>query len=186
MDWHVRRNRSERQSAGRGAPRRWLPRADEWENERPTAGSAGDGESSAMGVAADDSATTGPGHGAGAGAGVAGEGKPQRSVEELKRKFVKVPPGKNGQGGGGEGDVKCPICKEAFRAEWSEDEEEWVWRNAISVNGKVRIACTLTHTIIIAMRMTRTRRAMHSTIRAVATTRASAMAVYREGEKLTI
>jgi hypothetical protein len=33
------------------------------------------------------------------------------------------------------------VCKEAFKAEWSEDEEEWVWRNAINISGKVSNLC---------------------------------------------
>lgn len=31
----------------------------------------------------------------------------------------------------------CPICKEQFKSEWSEDEEEWIFKNAIDVNGTV-------------------------------------------------
>ena len=33
---------------------------------------------------------------------------------------------------------RCPICKELFKNEYSEDEEDWVWRNAVAKDGKVR------------------------------------------------
>jgi pre-mRNA cleavage complex 2 protein Pcf11 len=33
--------------------------------------------------------------------------------------------------------ARCPICKEPFKNEYSEDEEDWVWRNAIEIDGKV-------------------------------------------------
>lgn len=28
----------------------------------------------------------------------------------------------------------CPICKELFKSEWSEEEEEWIWRDAVKVD----------------------------------------------------
>lgn len=31
----------------------------------------------------------------------------------------------------------CPICKEKFTSEYSEDEEEWIWRNAVKADNKV-------------------------------------------------
>lgn len=34
----------------------------------------------------------------------------------------------------------CPICKEPFKSEWSEEEEEWLWRNAQEVDGTVSCA----------------------------------------------
>ena len=52
-------------------------------------------------------------------------------MNQLKEKWVKVPQ-----------DTKkassiCPVCKEAFVKEWSEDEEEWIWKNALNINGTV-------------------------------------------------
>jgi pre-mRNA cleavage complex 2 protein Pcf11 len=32
----------------------------------------------------------------------------------------------------------CPICKEPFQSEFAEDEEEWIWRNAVKVENQVR------------------------------------------------
>lgn len=34
-------------------------------------------------------------------------------------------------------DQPCPICKEKFDSEWDEDTEDWVWKNAIKVGGKI-------------------------------------------------
>jgi pre-mRNA cleavage complex 2 protein Pcf11 len=34
-------------------------------------------------------------------------------------------------------DLPCPICKESFDSEWDEDSEEWVWKNATKVGGKI-------------------------------------------------
>lgn len=59
--------------------------------------------------------------------------KAPKSAEELQRKWVRVPtvPGAAA--------AVCPVCKDGFKREWSEKEEEWVWRNAIDINGKVSI-----------------------------------------------
>lgn len=53
-------------------------------------------------------------------------------VAALQRKWVRVP------GDSSKAAIPCPICKEVFKSEWSEEEEEWVWRNALDVNGTVR------------------------------------------------
>jgi pre-mRNA cleavage complex 2 protein Pcf11 len=34
-------------------------------------------------------------------------------------------------------DQPCPICKEKFNSEWDEEKEDWVWRNAIKVGGRI-------------------------------------------------
>ncbi|BEI84132.1 hypothetical protein CcaverHIS002_0407360 [Cutaneotrichosporon cavernicola] len=107
MDWHFRRNRKERETEGRGAHRRWLPRADKWIHENSEAGPS--------------------------------EPKPEtvtstkltaERLAALKRKWVRAPadPAKA---------TPCPICKEQFKPEWSEDEEEWVFNNAVNVHGTI-------------------------------------------------
>lgn len=50
----------------------------------------------------------------------------------LRQMYVVVPPGDESK------TIKCPICKEQLKTEFMEDDEEWVWRNAIMVKGKVR------------------------------------------------
>lgn len=34
-------------------------------------------------------------------------------------------------------DQPCPICKEKFHSEWDEEKEDWVWKNAIKVGGRI-------------------------------------------------
>jgi pre-mRNA cleavage complex 2 protein Pcf11 len=33
----------------------------------------------------------------------------------------------------------CPICKEAFKGDFEEEEEEWVWHNAVEEDGVVSL-----------------------------------------------
>ncbi|CAK9786138.1 hypothetical protein CC85DRAFT_283755 [Cutaneotrichosporon oleaginosum] len=107
MDWHFRRNRKERETEGRGAHRRWLPRADEWIHENSEAGPSEPKQETVTNTKL----------------------TPER-LAALKRKWVRAPadPAKA---------MPCPICKEQFKSEWSEDEEEWVFKNAVSVNGTI-------------------------------------------------
>lgn len=53
------------------------------------------------------------------------------------KKKVPVPPA------GGLGDKPCPICRDKLKSEWSDDEEEWVWWNAVVVEGTVRLRFSL-------------------------------------------
>lgn len=50
----------------------------------------------------------------------------------LRKMYVVVPAGDESK------TIRCPICKEQLKTEFMEDNEEWVWRNAIMVKGKVR------------------------------------------------
>lgn len=50
-------------------------------------------------------------------------------AELLQRKVVAPPD---------PGDVACPVCKERFKSEWSEEDEEWVFKNAVEVDKVVR------------------------------------------------
>ncbi|ORY33968.1 hypothetical protein BCR39DRAFT_517977 [Naematelia encephala] len=115
MDWHYRRNRREHETSGRGAHRKWLPRAEEWINDFsvPDAGPSKSSTQSANSLSLPTALT------------------PAR-VAELQLKSVPVPqdPTKASQ--------PCPICKDVFKKEWDEVEEEWVWRNAVRVkNDKI-------------------------------------------------
>ncbi|WVO16289.1 hypothetical protein L204_103964 [Cryptococcus depauperatus] len=107
MDWHFRRNRKERESLGRGAHRKWLPRIEEWIHDTLLAT-----HTDTLSPTRNHKAT------------VSAE-----RLAQLRQKWVKVPE-----------DLKekasvCPVCKEAFKAEWSEAEEEWIWKNALNING---------------------------------------------------
>jgi pre-mRNA cleavage complex 2 protein Pcf11 len=52
---------------------------------------------------------------------------------ELRTKFVVVPSGDEAK------PISCPICKETLKTEFLEDDEEWVWKNAVRKEGKVRL-----------------------------------------------
>ena len=50
---------------------------------------------------------------------------------ELRAMTVIVPSGDEAKA------ISCPICKEQLKSEFLEDDEEWVWRNAIQKDDKV-------------------------------------------------
>jgi pre-mRNA cleavage complex 2 protein Pcf11 len=51
---------------------------------------------------------------------------------ELRVRFVVVPSGDEAK------PVACPICKEVLKSEFQEEDEEWVWKNAVKLDDKVR------------------------------------------------
>ena len=53
---------------------------------------------------------------------------------ELRAKYVVVPPGDEAK------QVSCPICKETLKSEFLEDDEDWVWKNAVMKDDKVRFS----------------------------------------------
>ena len=63
--------------------------------------------------------------------------RPASSVEDAKRlaelrtHFVVVPAGDEAR------TISCPICKEVFKAEFNEDDEDWIWKNAVKVESRV-------------------------------------------------
>ncbi|KAG9103137.1 hypothetical protein FRC06_000132 [Ceratobasidium sp. 370] len=59
---------------------------------------------------------------------------------KLRASFVIIPPGEEAK------PAVCPICKESIKSEYLEDEEEWVWRNAVNVKGQVRRSRPLSST----------------------------------------
>ncbi|KZW04079.1 hypothetical protein EXIGLDRAFT_600069 [Exidia glandulosa HHB12029] len=50
---------------------------------------------------------------------------------KLRAAYVVVPPGEEAKS------VQCPVCKEFLKSEFNEDDEEWVWRNAVRVQDKI-------------------------------------------------
>ena len=61
----------------------------------------------------------------------AAEEKAKREAE-LRAMFVIVAPGDEAK------PFSCPVCKEPMKCEFLEDEEEWVWKNAVKKDDKVR------------------------------------------------
>ena len=127
LDWHFRRNRKQRESEGRGAHRRWLPRAEVGMSSLFITGHGADTSQEWIEqsvVAEAGPSTTAP----------TSKLTADRIVQ-LKKKRVKVP---------SDPDIAarpCPVCKEPFKAEWSEEDEEWVWHNAIDINVSRRHSC---------------------------------------------
>lgn len=50
---------------------------------------------------------------------------------DLRAQFVVVPPGDEAM------PVSCPICKEVLKSEFLEEDEEWVWKNAVRKEDRV-------------------------------------------------
>lgn len=124
LDWHFRRNRKEKENEGRGANRRWLPRAEFWIKDVTSNAVSADG------AGASGSSSSKPGLGMAPKVDAAYVAK-QR--EDLQNSWIPVPsdPAKAA--------LPCPICKEKFVSEYNEDEEEWIWMNAIEADGQVSV-----------------------------------------------
>jgi len=55
----------------------------------------------------------------------------QEKESRLKNAYVVIPVGDEAK------TVTCPICKEMLNPEFLEEEEEWVYKNAIEINGRI-------------------------------------------------
>lgn len=58
---------------------------------------------------------------------------------QLRALFVVVPPGDEAKL------ISCPICKETLKSEFLEEDEDWVWKNAIMKDDKVITPCPPVH-----------------------------------------
>ncbi len=135
LDLHFRQNKRATQSAGRGHSRSWFvgidvnylsylidPIIDElsqnWIHDIADSLAASDikGKGKAGGPVS---------------AKAAAAAAAEREVK-LRAMFVVVPPGDESKS------VTCPICRETLQNEFLEEDEEWVWKNAVQVKGKVR------------------------------------------------
>ncbi|UZJ51958.1 hypothetical protein CBS101457_001278 [Exobasidium rhododendri] len=117
LDWHFRQNRRAKDSAARGQSRSWFSRLEEW-----VRGGHDDDTPSAR--AAEGHSSTGGGR-----AAVAMTPAQEMELKAATVAFVIAPSDDPGVM-----TKPCPICKELFQSEWSEDEEEWIWKNAVKVN----------------------------------------------------
>lgn len=67
--------------------------------------------------------------------------KPQTEIAQviakLEKSTVIVPPEHMG--------TACPICQDKFTSCWSDEEEEWIYKNAVMVDGQVNtiMICSL-------------------------------------------
>lgn len=116
LDWHFRQNRRAKDSAARGQSRSWFSRLEEW-----IRGGYDDDAPSKV----NETGSTGTGRVA-----VAMTPAQEAELKAATNAFVVAPSDDPGVA-----TKPCPICKELFKSEWSEEEEEWIWKNAIKVNG---------------------------------------------------
>ncbi|KAL5487838.1 PCF11 [Sanghuangporus weigelae] len=115
LDMHFRQNRRAKEVAGRGHSRSWFISINDWVSE-PLTDVKGKGR---------EVLTTGrtntdfnP-HGSG------------KRDAELRSSVVVVPPGDEAK------NISCPVCKETLKSEFREEDEEWVWQNAVKVKDKI-------------------------------------------------
>ncbi|KAI9574713.1 hypothetical protein HD554DRAFT_2049358 [Boletus coccyginus] len=115
LDMHFRQNRKVNQNQGRGHSRSWFVSLEDWLHEgtsdmKGKHRADGSRSSSWKAVAAAEAA--------------------QRDAE-LRSQFVVVPTGDEAKS------ISCPICKETMKSEFLEDDEEWVWRNAVKRDDRI-------------------------------------------------
>lgn len=118
LDWHFRQNRRAKDSAIRGQSRSWFSRLEDWirgghDDEGP---SKGDGSNMDKGGTSRSTTALTPAQ--------------EAELKAATKAFVPAPSDDPGVA-----TKPCPICKELFKSEWSEEEEEWIWKNAVKVNG---------------------------------------------------
>ncbi|WFD42721.1 hypothetical protein MPSI1_001370 [Malassezia psittaci] len=116
LDWHFSQNRRARASIARGQSRSWLDPVSRWIR-------SGFDEDFEHGTDNENVAIISP-------------MQEQTLREKFANTYVIVP---------SDPDLAarpCRICQERFQSEWSEDVEEWIWRNAMeSDNGYVHASC---------------------------------------------
>ncbi|THH10229.1 hypothetical protein EW145_g1475 [Phellinidium pouzarii] len=108
-------NRRAREAIGRGHSRSWFISVEDWISE-PLSDIKGKGRE-----------TFSNGKNA---AHVAANASAQREAV-IKASVVVVPPGDEVKS------ISCPVCKETIKSDFQEEEEEWVWQNAIRVKDKI-------------------------------------------------
>lgn len=108
LDWHFRQNKSVKESIVRGQSRIWFPHLAEF----ITGG-------------ADDDAVT---HQHGVSEAESNRLTAEKEAE-LRRLYVPAPADP------AVATLPCVICREPFKSEYNEDEEEWVWYNTLLKGG---------------------------------------------------
>jgi len=113
LDMHFRQNRKANQNIGRGHSRSWFVGVEDWISDLSSdvkgKGRAGRPLSAKAAAAAEQA----------------------KREAELRAMFVVVPPGDEAK------PVSCPICKEPLKSEFLEDDEDWVWKNAVMKDDRV-------------------------------------------------
>ncbi|KIK68045.1 hypothetical protein GYMLUDRAFT_81519 [Collybiopsis luxurians FD-317 M1] len=111
LDMHFKQNLKANQSIGRGHSRSWFISVEDWVHDVKGKGRA-DGSRLLSAKAAADAEVA------------------ERDAK-LRSEFVIVPPGDEAKS------ISCPICKEPLKSEFVEDDEEWVWKNAVKKDNRI-------------------------------------------------
>ncbi|KAF9055450.1 hypothetical protein BDZ89DRAFT_1056026 [Hymenopellis radicata] len=112
LDMHFRQNRKANENVGRGHSRSWFVAVEDWIHD--TADVKGKGRDGSRRISADELAAA----------------ERSKRDAELRQQFVIVR-------GDSAKDVPCPICKETLKSVFKEDDEDWVWYNAVEKDGRV-------------------------------------------------
>lgn len=133
LDWHFRVNKKLREE-NRSNHRCWYLTEEEWVEYKD--------EIEILGMYSDDDANNNNNGGSNnTHNGTTNNGSEKKDSEKSKKKinyeeeeakYVPVPSDKKLAG------QPCPICQEKFQSVWNDQVEDWVWKNAIDVEG-VRI-----------------------------------------------
>ncbi|EIW82099.1 hypothetical protein CONPUDRAFT_136662 [Coniophora puteana RWD-64-598 SS2] len=107
MDMHFKQNRKASQNVGRGHSRSWFVNLDDWLDEK------------------------GKGRGRPANAKAFAVAEAAEHDANLRSQYVVVPSGEEAM------PISCPICKESLKSEFLEDDEEWVWKNAVKRDDRI-------------------------------------------------
>ncbi|KZT20412.1 hypothetical protein NEOLEDRAFT_1245287 [Neolentinus lepideus HHB14362 ss-1] len=112
LDMHFRQNRKAGQNVGRGHSRSWFIGVEDWLHE--ISDSKGKGRADRR-LTAKEAAVVAA----------------KEEEAALRASHVVVPPGDEAK------PISCPICKETLQSEFLEDEEEWVWKNAVKKEERI-------------------------------------------------
>ncbi|KAF8238784.1 hypothetical protein L208DRAFT_1387086 [Tricholoma matsutake] len=115
LDMHFRQNRKANQNIGRGHSRSWFIGVEDWIHDIST-DVKGKGR-------ADGHRRLNP--------KAAATAEVAKREAELRALYVVVPPGDEAK------PISCPICKETLKSEFFEDDEDWVWKNAVKKDDRV-------------------------------------------------
>ncbi|KNC24041.1 hypothetical protein FF38_01810 [Lucilia cuprina] len=111
MDWHFRANKDIRENHSRN--RCWFMTRASWinykdEDEVYSTGKL-ENETNTLDTQTEES-----------------EELSAKDLESLKTNYVEIPADSEGT---------CPVCQEPYETSWSEEAENWVWTNAVEING---------------------------------------------------
>ncbi|KAJ5885629.1 hypothetical protein N7504_011465 [Penicillium tannophilum] len=112
LDWHFKTNQRMVEATKRAQTRSWYVDEGDWIQSREADDDQGteDAEATAEGAAGADSNDT-------------KKGPPKQWIRAPNDAVLRNTP--------------CPICQEKFESTWSEEVQDWIWQDAITVNSRI-------------------------------------------------